>query len=298
MDKIRGIVTVIIGAASFGVLSTFVKKAYAKGFTLGEVTGVQAFYGAVLLCLLVLILKIFKPSYFQKYASKSSKWTILFSGISTGAVSILYYKCVGLVPASLAIVLLMQYIWIGQLLAFIFFRSIPNRKQLIGTLVILCATLLATGVFEHDFQSISISGIVYGFLAATCYAIFIMVNARVGNDHPPIQKSAFMVIGACIFVFLLFQPFSIFERETFSELWPYGLLLSTLGTVLPPVLFAYGMPKTGIPVGSILSAIELPVAVCLSYFVLNENVSLLQFFGVACILITITIVNLSAKEKN
>ncbi len=298
MDKIKGIIAVTVGAASFGVLSTFVKKAYEKGFTLGEITGAQALYGFLFLCTLLLLLKIIRPTYFQKYPSKSPKWLILLSGISTGIVSVLYYKSVALIPASLAIVLLMQYIWIGQLLEFMIFQTKPTAKQLIGTLAILLATLLATGIFEYDFHSISFSGIIYGLLAATGYASFIIVNGRIGNDHPPIKKSAIMVAGACIFIFILFRPFSIFTKDVFTDLLPYGILLSTLGTVLPPTLFAYGMPKTGVPLGSILSAVELPVAVCLSYIVLHENITPLQFIGVLCILLTIAFINLPKKVKN
>lgn len=297
MDKIKGAIAVTIGAASFGVLSTFVKKAYEKGFTLGEITGVQALYGMIVLFVLLAIFKIFNARYFQKYPSKSPKWVILISGISTGIVSILYYKSIGLIPASLAIVLLMQYIWIGQLLEFLIFRSKPSGKQLFGTLVILGATLLATGVFEYDLRSISIAGVAYGLSAATAYASFILVNGRVGNDHPPVQKSAIMVAGACIFIFILFRPFSIFEKNIFTEIWSYGILLATLGTVLPPVLFAYGIPKTGVPIASVLSTVELPVAICLSFMILHEHVSMLQFVGVACILLTIVVINFPRKKN-
>src|SRR5690606_8433596 len=123
MEKIKGVITVFLGAASFGILSTFVKKAYAQGFTLGEVVGIQALFGMLLLWLLMFIVWVVNKSYFSRHASRTPKWTILVSGISTGAVSILYYKCVQLVPASLAIVLLMQYIWLGQFIEFIFFKE-------------------------------------------------------------------------------------------------------------------------------------------------------------------------------
>lgn len=295
MDKIKGIIAVFIGAASFGILSTFVKKAYAKGFTLGEVTGIQALFGMFLLWITLLIIYIVYRKYVSRYARKSSKWTMLISGISTGAVSLLYYKCVQLVPASLAIVLLMQYIWIGQLLEFTIFKERPARRNVIGIFVILLATLFATGLLEQDLHTIDLMGIFYGMLAATAYAVFIIVNGRVGNDHPPLQKSAFMVSGACIFIFILLQPFSLFELDTLVKIGPYGLLLSVFGTVLPPVMFAYGMPKIGVSLGSILSAVELPVAVCMSYFVLQEQVSPLQFVGVFSILLVVVILNLPKK---
>ncbi|MFD2968357.1 EamA family transporter [Sphingobacterium bambusae] len=292
MEKIKGIIAVFVGAASFGILSTFVKKAYAKGFTLGEVTGVQALFGMILLWATLLLLYVGYRKYFKRYARKSSRWMILISGISTGAVSLLYYKCVQLVPASLAIVLLMQYIWIGQLIEFLVFKERPTRRNIVGIFVILLATVLATGLLEQDFHTLDMMGIFYGMLAASAYAIFIIVNGRVGNDHPPLQKSAFMVSGACLFIFILLQPFSLFHTDTLLEIGPYGLLLSVFGTVLPPVMFAYGMPKIGISLGSILSSVELPVAVCMSYFVLHETVSMLQFAGVVCILVVVVVLNM------
>jgi drug/metabolite transporter (DMT)-like permease len=44
------------------------------------------------------------------------------------------------------------------------------------------------------------------------------------------------------------------------------------------------MPKIGTSLGSILSAVELPVAVLMSFFVLQETVTVLQWTGVAAIL--------------
>ena len=46
---LKGILLVFLGACSFGILSTFVKLAYHEGYTLGDVTGAQAFFGAVIL---------------------------------------------------------------------------------------------------------------------------------------------------------------------------------------------------------------------------------------------------------
>lgn len=290
MERIKGIAAVVLGAASFGILSTFVKEAYAKGFSLGEVTGVQAVFGVVLLWTVIGIVSISNKGYFTKYPAASYKWRIVISGISTGAVSILYYKSVQLVPASLAIILLMQYIWIGQLIEFIFFKTKLTRQQAIGIGAILASTVLATGILEQDLKSIDLTGIVYGLLAATAYAIFIIVSGRVGNDYPPLQKSAWMISGACILILTLLQPFSIFTPDIFSSLWGYGLLLAVFGTVLPPLLFSYGIPKTGVSLGNILSYVELPVAVCMSYLVLHEPVSVLQFIGVGCILIVVILV--------
>lgn len=295
MNKFKGLIAVFLGAASFGILSTFVKKAYGEGFNLGEVTGVQALFGMVFLWVLLGVVVLFNKGYLKKYPATTPTWKMILSGTATGAVSILYYKSVSLVPASLAIVLLMQYIWIGQLIEFVVFKERPSKKTLIGIAVILASTLLATGLLEKEIQDISLLGIFYGLAAATAYATIIIVNGRVGNDYAPLHKGALMVTGAVILVFVLLQPFSIFQ-SSMDSLWNYGLLLAFFGTVLPPVLFAYGMPKTGVSLGSILSAVELPVAVCMAYFVLHEYVSPLQFFGVVLILAVVVYINTQTKK--
>lgn len=296
MKNLQGALAVFIGAASFGVLSTFVKKAYSAGFSLGEVTGVQALLGMLILWIIFLLMKITKVN-LDKYPRKTASWKIMLAGISTGVVSVLYYKCVQLVPASIAIVLLMQFIWISALVNYILFKHKPSKKQRVGIILILIATLFATGALESNIHEISTLGIVYGLLAALAYSIFIIVNGKVGNDYPPVQKSALMVTGACILIFILLQPISLVQVTIDPQIYTYGILLAVFGTVLPPFLFAYGMPKIDIALGSILSAVELPVAVAMSYFVLHENVSILQWFGVAFILSVVVWINYKKNSK-
>jgi len=296
MEKLKGAVAVFIGASSFGVLSTFVKQAYAQDFTLAEVIGMQVLFGMIILWAIYIGMRIFNKKRLDSYPRKSKIWTIVISGFSTGLVSILYYKCVSLVPASLAIVLLMQYIWIGALIEYIIFRSVPTKKQALGIIVILLCTLLATGLVDKGIESFNLAGIGFGLLAATGYAAFLIVNGRVGNDYPPIQKSALMVTGSCILIFALFQPVSLFSGQLGDGLWYFGFILSIFGTVLPPLLFAYGIPKIGVSLSSILSAAELPVAVGMSYFVLIEPVTALQWVGVVFILMVVIWMNLGKKE--
>ncbi|WP_293934315.1 EamA family transporter [Sphingobacterium sp. UBA6645] len=296
MNKTQGAIAVFLGAASFGILSTFVKKAYEQGYSLGEVTGIQAFLGALILWILWIVVARTKSQ--KKYPAKSSKWKIILAGVSTGTVSILYYKCVQLVPASLAIVLLMQYIWIGQLIEFIFFKVKPSATQIIGIVCILIGTVFATGLIEEPLSSFSIPGLIYGVLAATAYSVFMIVNGRVGNDYPPIHKSALMITGAFLLIAITLQPVSLLQSETFIGILPYGLLLAFFGTVIPPLLFAYGMPSIGYSLGAVLSAVELPVAVCMSYLVLNESVSWMKWLGVIFILLIIVWKNIPKQKSS
>jgi len=192
---------------------------------------------------------------------------------------------------------LMQYIWIGQIIEFLFFKVKPQLNQLLTILFVLAGTVLATGALEHPISYFSLSGIIYGLLAATAYSIFIIVNGRVGNDYPPLQKSALMITGAFLLVIVTLRPWSLLCGGTFIDLLYYGVPLAIFGTVVPPLLFAYGMPRTGYSLGAVLSTIELPIAVFMTYLILQESVSWIKWIGVLLIIATIAWKNTQSKNQ-
>lgn len=133
-------------------------------------------------------------------------------------------------------------------------------------------------------------------VAALCYAIFLMLNGNLGNEYPPLQKSALMITGACILIFAVLPPTFLINGALGGSLLKWGLILATFGTVIPPLCFASGIPKIGLTLSSILSSAELPVAVSMSALVLHE-VSLLRWIGVVIILSSIVLPNLENLKK-
>ena len=294
---LKGILLVFFGACSFGILSTFVKLAYHDGYTLGDVTGAQAFFGAVILWIL-----FFFQSKTVAYKAKEIKlitpwWKMVLAGTCTGLVSVFYYQCVKLVPNSVAIILLMQFIWMSILLEFIIYKKKPTGLQFLAILLVLGGTVLASGMVETSISSLNLKGIGFGLLAATSYAGFLMLSGRIGNEYPALKKSALMITGACILIFILFPPMFLFNGALNGSLLKWGLIISVFGTVIPPLFYAEGVPKIGTALSSILSAAELPVAVMMAGFVLQEQVSLLRWIGVCVILSAMVIPNLKYLRK-
>ena len=289
---LKNVWLVLIGACSFGVLSTFVKLSFSAGYSVGEVTGVQVFFGMVLLWILFLGGRALGLVRTLPKEGREAPWKVIFSGFSTGLVSVTYYQCISLVPASIAIILLMQFVWIGVLLEYVLFKNKPRRLQVFSMVLVLGGTLLAAGLFNEQQVELSFAGVFFGLLAATFYAIFLMVMSRIGNAYPAVQKSALMLTGACLLIFIVFPPAFLVNGVLTSGLWKWGLILALLGTVIPPLFFAIGVPKVGATLSSILSAVELPVAVAMSYFILLEDVSGLQWLGVFIILGAITVSNI------
>ncbi|SFG65706.1 EamA family transporter [Pedobacter insulae] len=292
---LKGVILVLVGACSFGILSTFVKLAYADGYSLSDVTGTQAFFGAILLwsCYFVQI-KIGK----KKSPKSATHWLkLIAAGLFTGLVSMFYYQCVKLVPASLAIILLMQFVWISILLELFIYKKKPSKLQLIAIAIILFGTVLASGFLTSNANQINLEGLFFGMLAALCYAIFLLLNGKLGNDYPPLKKSALMITGACILIFVLLPPTFLVNGALTGSLLKWGIILAVFGTFIPPLCFASGIPKAGLTLSSILSSVELPVAIMVSSLVLKEEVGLIRWVGVTTILGALVIPNLENTKK-
>jgi drug/metabolite transporter (DMT)-like permease len=291
----RGIAFVLCGACSFGILSTFVKLAYNEGFTLGDVTGTQVIFGLIILWVIVLLRRLFRGR--DNSASLKEALQLIAMGTSTGLVSIFYYKCVQTVPASIAILLLMQFTWMSLVLDAILKRKLPTLLQIVTVLLVLLGTAFAGNLFSDSFQDINLQGIGFGLLAALSYTIFLMVNGTAGNHLHPATKSALILTGATILVCAVFPPVFLVNGALANGLFKWGLVLAVFGTVLPPLFFAYGIPKIGLGLTAILSSVELPVAVLMSSLVLQEQVITIQWFGVILILTAIALSNLNSLRK-
>jgi len=281
---------VFLGGCCYGILSTFVKLAYAAGFTVAAVTGAQYFFGVVLAWLVVLFTK--KKKLTLKQTSK-----LILSGLPFGLTGIFYYQALQTVNASLAIVFLFQFVWIGALLEWVFHKKKPSQRKLISIALLLVGSILAANVLFQEQLVWSWAGSFWGLLAALTFSTFIFLSSSVGKDTPPILKSALLSTGGVITVFLIFPPTFLFDVDVLVGVIPYGLALGIFGVVLPPLLFSIGMPQVGSGLGTILTASELPVVIAMSSLVLGETIGLSQWLGVIIILCGIVSSNIRLKHS-
>jgi drug/metabolite transporter (DMT)-like permease len=302
--------SVFLGAASYGVLSTIVVLAYGSGFQLGEVVGSQLLTGFVLACALAWFVKrkelrnvkssVLSPKSAPAYEALTWKQRLLLmaAGLPTAITGLLYYGSLRYVPASLAIILLFQFTWIGVLIQAISERKRPNRMMLITLAVLFAGTMLAAGIVEQGMIRFHLIGVLLGLLSAVSYSLFLVVSGKAVPSAHPAYRSMWMIGGGLAFVFVLFPPNFLVNGMLFSSsLMGYGFLLGLFGAFIPPVLFTIGVPRIGEGLASVLGAAELPVAVLMSSVVLHEQVSLLQWAGVVIVLLGVAIPELMKRRS-
>lgn len=304
----KGILFVAFGASSYGMLATFVKLAYQNGYTTAEVTISQFLLGIIIVSFLNYFFTKNTPE-----ASKSDIKKLMISGTSMGFTSVLYYLCVKYLNASVAVVLLMQSVWIGVLIETIQTRKIPSTNKIIAVIMVLFGTLLATNSLSSEME-LNTTGLLFGILSSISFSMTLFTTNSVATHLAPFKRTLYMLFGGAIIVFIFAfitqlaptylninllknSDISVIKSFDWNILYTYGLLLSLFGTVLPPIFLNKGFPLTGVGIGSIVSAIELPVSATFAFLVLSEPVVAIQWLGIFIILVAIVLMNIQWKNK-
>ncbi|MCA6422006.1 MAG: EamA family transporter [Flavobacterium sp.] len=297
---LKGVFLVGLGATSYGMLATFVKLAYADTSSLGlhytpaEVITAQFVIGILLILIINLFQKNRKGNKVIKATSKEIK-SLMLVGTSTGMTSIFYYLAVQYIPVSIGIVLLMQTVWMGVVLEIFLEKKLPSRIKIVSVSIVLIGTALATNLFNNTIE-LEWKGIVLGLLAAASFTTTMFAANKIATSISSAQRSLYMLLGGAVvvFIFTLLTQHTPFNYDIFYK---WGILIALFGTVIPPMLLNAGFPLTGIGLGSIVAALELPVSVFMAFLILNETVNFWQWIGVLLIIIAVIVMNIRVKKR-
>ncbi|GEC90118.1 MULTISPECIES: EamA family transporter [Brevibacillus] len=278
----RSIFLVLLGACSYGVLSIFMKHAFQLGFTPFEMSGSQLIFGGLIMTVMAI--------FFSKQRF-SFKYLLLLAPASLmmASTSLFYHQAVSRVSASLAIVLLFQFTWIGVLLEAIVDRKWPTAEKWVSLVMLGAGTVLASGLGESGIQSVDIVGLIFGLMSGATFALVIFFSGRILPGMDPYLRSAISITMAALMLSIVYPPTFLVNGQLLQGLLPLGLLVAIFGSVIPIFCLAVGVPRIGNGLATILSAVELPTVVLLSSFVLQETVSLPQWGGVFMILAAICV---------
>ncbi len=293
---------VFAGGSCYGILATIVKLAYAEGFTFADVVVSQYFSGWIILGICAIVFAALKRKSSAKVPKRRSQnlrrriLLMLLTGAATCSVCLLYYLSLETTPASIGVVLLFQFVWIGVILESIAERRLPSKTSLIAVGILLFGTVLAGGAIGTE-VSLTATGVCAGLLSALMYAVFIYLSGHVEPGMHPVNRS-FCIVSCALFVLVcVLSPGYFTDGTVVSEIWIYGALLGLFGACLPVLLYAIGIPKITTGAATILGSAELPVAILMSVLVLHEAVSWIQWLGVVCIFLGIAYPYLSCRER-
>jgi drug/metabolite transporter (DMT)-like permease len=277
MNKLIGILFIIISAAAFGTLAIFGRILYADGMDTFTVLFLRFTTAALLMIILLAIRHESLP-----------RGKLLLQLIGMGALgyvgqSFSYMTAIKYASAGLVALLLYLYPIFVAILSAIFLNE---KFTIIKTSAIVLATLGAA--LTANPEGGAWTGIFLAITAAGIYSIYIIVGTGVMKQVSAIQSSTVIFASAGI----VYGALTTFNGAHFPQTgagWAAVGAIVIVATVIPVVTFLAGLQRIGPTNASMLSTLEPVVTVLFSAMVFGDILKPIILAGGLLILIAVII---------
>jgi drug/metabolite transporter (DMT)-like permease len=290
-----GLSIALFSSAVFGLSGSFAKALLETGWSPGAAVTARLTGAALILAIPAI------PALRGRWHQLRDNWLtiLLFGLIGVAACQLFYFNAVerlsvgvALLLEYLAPVIIVVWLWVAS-------RKRPRALTFGGTLLSLGGLVLVldlTGAVKVDPV-----GVMWGFAAAVCLAIYFFITAKENDSLPPIVLAwGGLLVGAAVMWLaaatgLLPMAFSTADTKLGPWVTPWWVSLGglvILATVLAYVSGIMGARALGSKVASFVSLTEVLFAVIWAWLLLGELPGAIQLVGGALIVGGVILVRL------
>lgn len=289
--KTKGYVLAALSALLYGLIPLFILPIKAGSFSLDTTLFYRFFIAAALLLGYLA---------YKKEALKMSKSELLVMvllGLFYALSSEFLFLGYDYLSAGIASSILFVYPVIVALIMFFFFKEKPGALTGISLLVTLSGVIILSTKGEN--LEINYTGLAVTLLSALFYALYIAVLNKPKISFSGVKTTFYSMLFTSVYFLIkavwLKQSLAIPSIELFFNLTIFAFVT----TVLSILALVYAIQHIGSTPTSIIGALEPIVAVFISVFLFQEELTVTLAAGVLLIIIgvLINIVSEDRKEK-
>lgn len=286
-------ISILAAGTLWGMIGLFVRKLTAYGFDSMEITALRSIAALILM-----------TGYLLIYRKKLLliKWKDIWCFIGTGVLSltffnVCYFKTISMTSLSVAAILLYTAPSLVMLMSAVLFHEKITKRKILALALAFTGCIFVTGIAGESLV-LSPTGILTGLGAGLGYALY-SIFSRYAIDK------GYHSMTITVYTFLLssigVQPFVPISGTIVKLGQNPGAIVVILGlglisTVLPYVLYTYGLTKVENGKASIMASIEPVAATMVGILIFHEKLSVAGIIGVLMVLGSIVLLNLKNHQ--
>lgn len=281
----KGYIYAVLSAIMFGSAGIFIKFAYNTGIdSVGLLTLQYIFAVGIML----IITFIYDKKLLRVKLNELRKLAVM-GIIGNTFMTVFYYKAFENLPVAMVTLLLYTYPIMVFLYSSIFYKTNISKQKIAAILMAFIGCILSLNLLQGN-SGISLVGIVYGVLCAFFYAFMNLYTEKKLENINPITISIYSTMFSLLALLIYRAPYSLSYKVMTKESIICILLLAVFCEIIPLTLLYASIKCIGALKVSVISNLEIPSAMLISYFMLNEKVDILQIGGAVLIILAANIV--------
>ncbi|OHE75953.1 MAG: transporter [Verrucomicrobia bacterium RIFCSPHIGHO2_12_FULL_41_10] len=225
----------------------------------------------------ILLILVFRP--WRKRMDRNQLQAIILYGVSLGGMNVLFYLALERMPLGITVALE----FVGPLAVSIF--SSRRKIDLFWALLAIIGIFLVMPIFHVEKSDLDPLGILFA-LASACFWAFYMVFGKRARSFISAGRlvSLGMVVAALTLLPLYLMTENKLEALNF-EVLQSSLCVGLLSSAIPYFLESYVIEALPLTTFGILMSLEPVIAALLGIFLLQENITFLQWSAIGCIIL-------------
>ena len=279
---------ILAAGCMWGSMGIWVRRCTAAGLDAMQILTLRVLVTSVLMT-------VFLSIYNRKllYIRRKDLWCFL----GTGICSILFFgycynRTIVLASLSVAAILLYTAPVFVMILSRLLFGEQLSAKKLAALLMAFSGCVFVTGIAGSD-SAVSTAGILTGLGSGFGYALYsIFSRFALERGYHPFTVTLYTFLCASVAALFLadLPPLVDFVTETTGN-FLYCIGYGVVTTVLPYILYTYGLSRIENGKASIMATVEPVVATLLGILVFHEPMTLQGTVGIVLVLSALFLLN-------
>jgi drug/metabolite transporter (DMT)-like permease len=286
MQKLQGMIFVVISAIAFGAIPVFARAAYHAGSDPISVLFFRFSIASIIMIPSMIVRKIPFPR------GRFLIGLILMGGIGYVGQSFCYFTALTMASAGLVAILLYLYPAIVTILSTLLFKERITGLKVLALILALTGTVLTIGLGGGG----SLLGILLAMIAPFIYSAYILTGTKITKEVGILSSSTVVMISAS-FVFGALIAIKGLNIPQTLEGWGGVLAIALISTVIAIIAFFAGLKRVGPTNASMLSTFEPVTTVVLAAIVFGEEIGLMRVVGGVLILVAVILLAKSEFKR-
>lgn len=289
--KVKSSLSIIVAGILWGCISLFVKQLNSYGFSSTQVSATRCILTAIIMFVFVL---------FTNPSALKIRLKDLWMFVGTGIISLTLFNCcyfytIEKSESSIAVVLLYTSPIFVMLFSSILFKEKINTKKIISLILCFSGCVLVAGLLQNN-SSISPGVLAIGLCSGIFYATYSIFGVFALRKYDSLTVTLYTFLFAALSNLFIGQPLNIIEKTIAHPiLILYGIGIAVICTLLPYLLYTYGLKGTPAAKAAILVTTEPLVGALIGILVWGDPYNIEKIAGI--LLIFTAVILLSVKEK-
>lgn len=282
---------IITAGVLWGLIGLFVKTLAAQGFSSMQIVAIRSAASSIGISLVICRLGL-------KYLQINLRdiWMFIGTGIlSLTFFNYCYFTCISQSSLAAAALLLYTAPIFVMLLSLWLFREKFTTVKACALATTFCGCAFITGVFDTSLN-LSLSAVIFGLGSGLGYALY-SIFGKIA-----VRKYSSATITAYTFYCSTLSAVPLADFTHSSAVLDFSTITAALGigilcAVIPYLLYTRGLQDIEAGQASVLATVEPLVASCLGMFYFNEPFTWSKIAGIALILSSVVILNISSQNS-